>query len=190
MRLMHVLCAVILHVEFLSHNHFSLSDQTRCRLYSSLSPHLKLIDLSFICAFAWLFPILIVLCCVMRHININVCTERPNPGLKWRYSIFRGLLIVKAVIIKYERWSWSFDRESMPFLLPCNMLEGTARCRNCFIGQSLRGSCLLSWARPAARWDPCRRLSHSHSPWNHRSRQSEMRRIAVYPLCLKVSVPA
>lgn len=67
-----------------------------------ISPRLKLIDLSFICVFAWLFSILIVLCSVMQHINTNVRKERPNPGLKWRYSIFRALLIVKVVIIEFE----------------------------------------------------------------------------------------
>lgn len=28
--------------------------------------------------------------------------ERPNPGPKWRYSIFRAATIVKVVIIEFE----------------------------------------------------------------------------------------
>lgn len=47
-------------VEFPYYNHSNTA-----LLVQFISSHLKLIDLSFICVFAWLFSILIVLCLVM-----------------------------------------------------------------------------------------------------------------------------
>lgn len=100
--LCHTRFVSLAYVKFLNRGRLYFSNRTRCGFVQFIFPCFKLIDLSFICVFAWLFPILIVLCSVMQHININVRAERPNPGLKWRYSIFREPLIVKVVIIEFE----------------------------------------------------------------------------------------
>lgn len=78
----------------------------------------------------------------------------------------------------------------------CDVLEGTQKCRNCFMGhfvflvfEGLLSSLLsspCSLMRPLqAPKSPPPPHSYLLTPWNHCIRRSEVRRIAVYPLCLR-----
>lgn len=64
----------------------------------------------------------------VAHQHKRGAQKEPNPGLKWRYSIFRVLLIVMVVIIEFEWRSRSFDHESMPrWWVAMSLREGKCR---------------------------------------------------------------